>query len=1301
MVNIKGTLRTCLLLLLFGTLMLYQGPARASWSKTDFDETYSFVVADLGDEVTPYHAIPASRREEAYSLGGSDRDPGTDLWGASEVYPYPYLVFQSPRVEVLRPDRPAGTCIVSSTADSGPNTLRQCLTDAVASDEITFDPTTFLPGTPATISLATPLPYITVDNLTIDASNAGVILDGSALTGNNIGLRIDDYVEGITIRGLQIVNFYLGILLDNAANNTIGGDRAVGVGPMGQGNLISGNSYAGMQLQLPGTTNNAILGNFIGTDLSGTSAYGNTNGGIVILYGPSQNVIGGSHSAGVCDGPCNLISGSGVGVVIYSGGSEDNEVLGNFIGSDLSGDNSIGSQEQGVLVGDEASQNVIGGTHTAGVCDGPCNLISGHSDAGVAFRDSGTTGNQVLGNFIGTDSSGNSANGNSFGGVVIAFGASHNVIGGSHSPGVCDDTCNLISGSPYVGIQLQNPETTNNEVLGNFIGTDLAGNSAIGNAHGIRISSQASQNVIGGAHSPGICDGPCNLISGNIFHGVVVLETDTNSNQILGNFVGTNAAGDAALPNDDGLEISLGASDTQIGGAGTGEGNLISGNTDRGICFWDAGTTGSQVLGNFIGTNAAGDDSISNNHGITIGEGASDTQVGGTGTGEGNLISGNTNMGVWMDSQTTTGNQVLGNLIGTDISGDSDLPNYHGVLISTGSTSNQIGNATPGGGNLISGNEYAGVWMEYVEAPGNTIAGNKIGTNLSGTGAVPNYIGIQTTLASSNLIGGTESGGGNLISGNWDTGLYMDGGNLNLVQGNTIGTDLAGEVALPNLVRGMIIGFGASGNTIGGTVPGSGNLISGNGSAGIHIQNETSLNNHIQGNRIGTNRSGTSPLPNEIGVLLIQVNQTIIGGADTSTPWVCDGPCNLISGNSIFGISFQGISPGGSGRDSQREYDPALVADQLNQVMGNFIGTDPTGTTALPNQYGVNLTYEAAGNTIGGSSLLGEGNLISGNQGDGIKVTMPQTTNNRISGNRIGTTADGEAALPNGGNGVWITEGASSNTVGGEDPGQGNLISGQATGLGFSGVVISTASQPEAIGNQIIGNLLGTNHTGTSAIPNGGGVVVANLVTDTLLRDNLISGNSLRGIMLLETTGNEVRDNNIGVAADGVTPLPNGEAGITIGLAPQNTIGPGNTVAYNQYGVAIVYPESVGNTITQNSIFANTDEQIGFFEVPQPLAPAPVLTGWDGAVLSGTACAACQVEIFANEDPEPAGQLYLDTVTAAGDGTFNLAIGSGYRYLAATATDGEGTTSEFSNSLFVGTYATVYLPLIVSSSDQP
>ncbi|MGD9048849.1 MAG: Ig-like domain-containing protein, partial [Anaerolineae bacterium] len=113
----------------------------------------------------------------------------------------------------------------------------------------------------------------------------------------------------------------------------------------------------------------------------------------------------------------------------------------------------------------------------------------------------------------------------------------------------------------------------------------------------------------------------------------------------------------------------------------------------------------------------------------------------------------------------------------------------------------------------------------------------------------------------------------------------------------------------------------------------------------------------------------------------------------------------------------------------------------------------------------------------------------------------------------------------------------------------------------------------------------------------------------------------------------------------------------------------------------------------------NTVAQIDFVEVPQPLAPAPVLTGWDGVAVSGTACAGCEVEVFTNPGSRPAGHTYLGTTVAAGDGTFSLTAAPSYDYFTATATDAEGTTSEFSDSLFIGTYSYMYLPLVARSAD--
>ena len=114
------------------------------------------------------------------------------------------------------------TWTVTSKADSGAGTLRQVLLYASDGDTILFSPIAFSPSSPATITLASPLPVITQRNLTIDASNAGVVIDGSGL-GDETPTGLDIVANGVVIRGLQIVNFpHNGIGL-SGQYNTIGG----------------------------------------------------------------------------------------------------------------------------------------------------------------------------------------------------------------------------------------------------------------------------------------------------------------------------------------------------------------------------------------------------------------------------------------------------------------------------------------------------------------------------------------------------------------------------------------------------------------------------------------------------------------------------------------------------------------------------------------------------------------------------------------------------------------------------------------------------------------------------------------------------------------------------------------------------------------------------------------------------------------------------------------------------------------------------------------------------------------------
>ena len=184
------------------------------------------------------------------------------------------------------------TITVTSTADEGPGTLRQALQDAQAGDLITFDPDIFPPDAPVTIFLSSELPPINQGHLILDASNAGVILDGRNIAGDFVpGLQVMS--NGNIVQGLQVIHFTgAGIVLSGGAqNNIVGGDRGIGVGPVGQGNLTSDNTM-GIGLWDEDTSFNTITGNLVGVDTTGKEDLGNLGCGIWIGEGARHNTIG-------------------------------------------------------------------------------------------------------------------------------------------------------------------------------------------------------------------------------------------------------------------------------------------------------------------------------------------------------------------------------------------------------------------------------------------------------------------------------------------------------------------------------------------------------------------------------------------------------------------------------------------------------------------------------------------------------------------------------------------------------------------------------------------------------------------------------------------------------------------------------------------------------------------------------------------------------------------------------------------------------------------------------------------------
>src|SRR5262249_43621821 len=197
--------------------------------------------------------------------------------------------------------------------------------------------------------------------------------------------------------------------------------------------------------------------------------------------------------------------------------------------------------------------------------------------------------------------------------------------------------------------------SANNTIAGNYIGTNATGTAAVANGDiGVRVDLGASNNVIGG---PNPADR--NLISGNTNNGVVLSGTGTQFNAVFGNYIGTNAAGTAALGGQNvGVFAEASASNNFIGGVEPGLGNVIGGNAVAGVEL----TTGSGapsnfnfVDGNLIGLRADGAGALANGTGVLVHFGSGDNFI------RNNVISGNTGAGVALDGANT--NQLLGNVI--------------------------------------------------------------------------------------------------------------------------------------------------------------------------------------------------------------------------------------------------------------------------------------------------------------------------------------------------------------------------------------------------------------------------------------------------------------------------------------------------------------------------------------------------------------------------------------------------------------------------------------------------------------
>ena len=380
--------------------------------------------------------------------------------------------------------------------------------------------------------------------------------------------------------------------------------------------------------------------------------------------------------------------------------------------------------------------------------------------------------------------------------------------------------------------------------------------------------------------------------------------------------------------------------------------------------------------------------------------------------------------------------------------------------------------AGPGGGNIVEGNYVTGLSVEIDSSPnnliggttvaarnvisssgsnirfasevtigfgsqsvGNQIAGNFIGTDVSGTGPPANgeacTYGIQLFGGTGTVIGGTTAGARNIINNGGINNIFILGANAtepqggNLIQGNYIGIDVTGSHPLSNSGGGGIWilgnqnqGQSVSGSTVGGTVIAARNVISGNSGSGVGISDTFSTPNLVQGNFIGTDATGAIAVGNFDGIQLVsQQPGAIIGGSD-------NGARNVISGNRHNGISL-GRFEGKSG---------AVIGGTGATIQGNLIGTDVTGTGCVGNANdGIYVEVTTVIHTV-------KDNIVACNGNNGI--TIPNISSNP---GTSGTPAfrinmDGNLVYSNHGLGIDLgAAGVTPNKPGGPFSGEANL----------------------------------------------------------------------------------------------------------------------------------------------------------------------------------------------------------------------------------------------------------------------
>jgi hypothetical protein len=685
----------------------------------------------------------------------------------------------------------------------------------------------------------------------------------------------------------------------------------------------------------------------------------------------------------------------------------------------------------------------------------------------------------------------------------------------------------VIRSSPGIAIRVFSP---NNVIAGNYLGTNLAGTAAQANDVGVLV--QSSGNRIGG-----VVAADRNVISGNQIDGVQLNSAGATANLVQGNYIGLNAAGTGAVPNaNQGVAILTTASGNTVGGTVVAARNVISGNGGDGVRI-ASGATNNVVAGNFIGTNAAGTAGVPNSKGVYIATGVVSNEIGGTAAGAGNRIAFNTGIGVALDVGAGAGTRINRNEIysngalGIDLSengvtandaADADTGANEGknfpVLASA--LTDGAGSATFAGSyhSLAAvrnyrieffasaaadptghgeGVRYLGFTTVTTSGAGNGVIAVTLATVLTAGEFVTATATDLTALETSEFSAAVQAIGTLVVTTTADT----VNGNTASVAALIANPGADGRISLREAILATNATAGADTIRFGIPLSDAGHLYYQDDGAPGTVAN-------VQATVFADVASPSSPVITGYDadypagqarsfyrIVLGSPLPAITGGVviDTTTqPLTSPGAGPVVDLDATLGgdgLALQAGSSGSTIRGFVVNRAPGagirILGSSNNVVAGNYLGTDVAGIAAGPgNGTGVSLGGSAVatnGNRVGGTTAA-DRNLVSGNGGDGIFIDggLGGASGTLVQGNRIGTNSAGTAGVANAGAGVRLDNAAAGNTVGGTAAGTGNLLAFN----GLAGVVLAPAAGG---GNSILGNAILSN-TGLGIDLSGDGV---------------------------------------------------------------------------------------------------------------------------------------------------------------------------------------------------------------------